>query len=159
MIVTSSANLGTIMTLLYAIMTSVIRVNRVSLNHLMTLLWHYYDTIMRSIITSIMTRDHYDTIITLLSQHYDTIITLSWPYYDCIITQLWLYYDNIITLLWQYYTYYDWIYTPHFGLLPEHGGIIMMWALSLELDFNQQVGAQLPWKAAGVSCPVLLYTL
>jgi hypothetical protein len=30
---------------------------------------------------------------------------------------------------------------------------------SLELDFNQQVGAQLPWEAAGVSCPVLLYTL
>jgi hypothetical protein len=30
---------------------------------------------------------------------------------------------------------------------------------SLELDFNQQVGAQLSWEAARVRCPVLLYTL
>jgi hypothetical protein len=41
-----SANRGSIMTLLYAIMTSVIRVNRVSLNHLMTILSHYYNTII-----------------------------------------------------------------------------------------------------------------
>ena len=30
---------------------------------------------------------------------------------------------------------------------------------SLELDFNQQIGAQLSWEAASVRCLVLLYTL
>ena len=92
-------------------------------------------------------------------------MTLLWPYYDCIITPLWLYYHSIMTLLWQYYTYYDGISAPHLpecadsSLLPEHGEMIINRPWSLELDFNQQVGAQLSWEAAGVSCPVLLYTL
>ena len=146
----------------------------------MTLLWHYYEIHYN---IHYDTRDHYDTIITLLSHHYDIIITLLSHYYhnimtllshyyDTIMTILWLYYHTIMTVLsqyhntlWQYYTYYDGIDAPHFSecarrsLLPEHGEIIMKWALSLELDFNKQVGTQLPRKAAGVSCPVLLYTL
>ncbi len=40
----------------------------------MTLLWHYYDTIIISIMTSIVTQE--------------TIMTLLWPYYDYIMTML-----------------------------------------------------------------------
>ncbi len=63
---------------------------------IMTILWHYYDTIIISIMTSIMTQG---TIMTL----YDTIMTLLWPYYDNVITLLWQYYDTTITILWHYY--------------------------------------------------------
>ena len=41
----------------------------------------------------------------------------------------------------------------------EHRERIIKWPWSLKLDFNQQEGAHQEWKAAGVSCPVLLYTL
>ena len=119
----------------------------------MTLLWHYY-WIHYNIHYD--TWDYYDTIITLLKHYYPSIMTLLWPYYDCIITPLWLYYHSIMTLLWQYYTYYDGISAPHLpecadsSLLPEHGEMIINRPWSLELDFNQQVGAQLSWEAAGV---------
>ncbi len=86
----SSANPVTIMTLLYTIMTSVIQgVSYSHYDNIITLLSHYYDTIIISIITSIMTRQ--------------TIMTLLWHFYDTIMTLLWHYYDNVITLLWQYY--------------------------------------------------------
>ena len=70
-----------------------------------------------------------------------------------------------MTLLWHYYNHYDRVSAPSLSEcadsspLSEHGEMIINWPWSLELDFNQQVGAQLSWEAAEVSCPVLWYTL
>ncbi len=70
-----------------------------------------------------------------------------------------------MTLLWHYYNHYDRVLAPSLSecadssLLPEHGEMIINQPWSLELDFNQQVGAQLSWEAGRVSCPVLFYTL
>ena len=85
----------------------------------------------------------------------------------CSVVTIMCLYDTIITFLWHYYNHYDRVSAPNLSecadssLLPEHGELEMIinrpW--SLELDFNQQVGAQLSWEAARVSCPVLLYTL
>ena len=99
----TSANPVTIMTLLYAIMTRVIRGNRVSFIHLMTLLWHYYDTIMtllwHPLWHPLWQGDYYDTIMTLLWHYYDTIIIMLLHYYHIIMTL----YNYIMTLLWHYY--------------------------------------------------------
>ena len=93
----------------------------------MTLLWHYYDTIMRSIITSIMTQGtimtllshYYHNIMTLFSHYYHTIITLLWTYSDCIITPLWLYYHSIITLMTVLYILWRNICTPFLGMCRQ----------------------------------------
>ena len=87
----------------------------------MTLLWHYYEIHYN---IHYDTGDHYDTIITLLSQHYDTIITLLSHYYDTFMTILWLYYHTIMTVFSQYYNtfmivlYILWrnICTPFLGM-------------------------------------------
>jgi hypothetical protein len=50
---------------------------------IMTLLWHYYDTIIISIMTSIMTQG---TIMTLLWHYYGTIINILWQCYYAIMT-------------------------------------------------------------------------
>ena len=92
----------------------------------MTLLWHYYDTIMRSIITSIMTQGtimtllshYYHNIMTLLSHYYHTIITLLWTYSDCIITPLWRYH-SIITLMTILYILWRNICTPFLGMCRQ----------------------------------------
>ncbi len=84
-----------------------------------------------------------------------------------ILRQYYQYYCTIITLLWHHYNHHDRVSAPSLSecadssLLPDYGEMIInlpcQW--SLELDFNQQVGAQLSWEAARVRCPVILYTL
>ncbi len=107
-----SANPLTIMALLYAIMTCVIRGNRVSFIHLMTLLWHYCDTI----VTLLWHYDiHYEK-----GNYYDTIMTLLrhplWhPLWQGKL--LWHYYDTIMTLLWHYYYYVITLLSHHYDTL------------------------------------------
>jgi hypothetical protein len=150
--------------------TSVIRVNRVSLIPIMTLLWHYYDTIMTLLWhyynVHYDTGNYYDTIMTLLWQYYDNFMTiLSHYYHDNIITLLPPYYCTIMTLLWHHYNHYDRVSAPslsecaYSSLLSEHGEMIINLPKCLEFDFNQQIGAQLSWEAASVTCQILLYTL
>ncbi len=103
----------------------------------MSLLWHYYDNFM-----------------IILSHYYDNIITLLSPYY-C----------PIMTLLWHHYNHYERVSVPSLSecadssLLSEHGEMINNLPRCLEFDFNQQIGAQLSWEAARVTCQILLYTL
>ncbi len=98
-------------------------------DNVITLLWHYYNTIMRSVITSIMTqgiimtlfshyynKKHYNTIITLLEHHYATIMTILWLYYHTIMTVLSLYYDIVVTVL--YILWRD-IGTPFIGMCRQ----------------------------------------
>ena len=73
-------------------------------DNIITQLSHYYDTIIISIITSIMTQQ---TIMTLLWHFYDNIMTILWPFYDNVITLLWQYYNSITSIpivLHYYYT-------------------------------------------------------
>ncbi len=72
-------------------------------DNIITLLWHYYDTIITSIITSIMTQQ---TIMTLLWHFYDTIMTILRQFYDDVITLLWQYYNTIITIFFALLLHY-----------------------------------------------------
>ncbi len=88
-------------------------------------------------------------------------------YYDNITTLLSLYYCIIIALLWHHYNHYDRVSAPSLSgcadtsLLSasEHGEMIINLPWCLELDFNQQIVAQLSWEATRVTCQILLYTL
>ncbi len=94
-------------------------------------------------------------------------MTMLSHYYDNITTLLWQYYCTIIALLWHHYNHYDRVSAPSLSecadssLLSEHGEMIINLPWCLELDFSQQIVAQLSWEAAQacVTCPVLLYTL
>lgn len=127
---------------------------------------YYYDTIIRY-----YDRCHKGKQSKVYSR-YDTIITTLWHYYDTIITSIMVSImtkGTIMTLLWHYYDnimiYYDRISAPSLSEFAdgnrwtEHREMIIKWPWRLELDFNQQEGAQQEWKAAGVSGPVQLYTL
>ncbi len=81
----SSANPVTFMTLLYTIMTGVIRVNRASLNHLMTILSHNYHTILTLLSFPLWLPLWHSKV---LWHYYDILMTILWPFYGHFMTML-----------------------------------------------------------------------
>ena len=65
----------------------------------------------------------------------------------------------------HHYTHYDRISAPSLSAcadsspLSEQREMIINLPRCLEFDFNQQIGAQLSWEAARVTCQIPLYTL
>ncbi len=69
------------------------------------------------------------------------------------------------TIMTHHYTHYDRISAPSLSAcadsspLSEQREMIINIPRRLEFDFNQQIGAQLSWEAARVTCQIPLYTL
>ena len=70
-----------------------------------------------------------------------------------------------MTLLWHHYTHYERISAPSLSECAdsspssEQREMIINLPRCLEFDLYQQIGAQVSWEAARVTCQIPLYTL